>query len=229
MTVARKRANSAFMDGKIYVIGGTVESSSSLTWAEVFDLKTQTWKPLPRPANDYARKVEIRRGKLYVRSKLKEYLYDSKDGRWKELLKLGKFGHCCVIEDIKFGVHHDGKVGWYDSERRKWSMVKGLEDHRFRYPTIRLANYGGKLIIVWDYRPPPRYVTVKRTKGCIRRTFRCERKRIVSYQTKRIRCEVIRFEKRIGFSGLQIWGKIERSNVVLRVPDSFKVFSCIIL
>ncbi|XP_010468803.1 PREDICTED: putative F-box/kelch-repeat protein At4g35120 [Camelina sativa] len=237
MTVARKRANSAFMDGKIYVTGGTVESSSSMTWAEVFDLSTQTWKPLPNPTNDYACNVVIRRGKLYARSEHNKYVYDSKDGRWKELVNLGlsreyTFGPCCVIEDIMFGVHRDGKVDWYDSERREWSIVKGLEDHRFGYPTIRLANYGGKLIILC-YRPSPRYryVSLERTAKCCRRrrTFRRKTKRRVSNQTKRISCVVIRLEKRIGFSGLQIWGEIERSNDVLTVPNSFKFFSCITL
>ncbi|XP_010490410.1 PREDICTED: putative F-box/kelch-repeat protein At4g35120 [Camelina sativa] len=236
MTVARKRAQSALMDGKIYVIGGTVETSSSMTWAEVFDLSTQTWKPLPSPTNDYACKVGIRRGKLYVKSEHKKYVYDSRDGRWKELLEglsgEYKFRPCCVIEDVNFGVHRDGKVGWYDSERKNWSMVKGLEDHRFGYRTIRLANYGGKLIILWDYRPPPqyRYVSVDRTKCCRRRrSFRCKTKRRVSYQRQCIRCVVIRLEKRIGFSGLQIWGEIELSNVVLTVHNSFNFFSCIIL
>ncbi|CAL9224371.1 unnamed protein product, partial [Arabidopsis halleri] len=48
MKVSRVGAKSWFLDGKIYVIGGCVKrEEESMNWGEVFDLKTQTWKPLP--------------------------------------------------------------------------------------------------------------------------------------------------------------------------------------
>ncbi|KAF3555096.1 hypothetical protein F2Q69_00016771 [Brassica cretica] len=51
MKVARKHARSYFLDDKIYVIGGCKEN-----WGEVFDLKTQNWKPLPKPPSDHDHK-----------------------------------------------------------------------------------------------------------------------------------------------------------------------------
>ncbi|XP_010513282.1 PREDICTED: F-box/kelch-repeat protein At4g39560-like [Camelina sativa] len=117
MLVARKRAKSAFIDGKIFVIGGTKDSkSSSMNLAEVYDLNSQTWKPLLSPCDDA--KVQLRRGQLYVNSKLKTCEYDSKQGRWKDSPKasLSK-GPWCIIENC--GIY-----------------------------CPRLANYCGKLVIL---------------------------------------------------------------------------------
>ncbi|CAL9223597.1 unnamed protein product, partial [Arabidopsis halleri] len=217
MTVARKRARSVFVDGKIFVIGGTEESSSSMNWAEFFDLKTQTWKPLPRPINNKDANVEIRGGKLWLRSK--QYMNEP----W------------CVIENIMFTVHA-GKVSWYDSDRRKWYRLKGLKylhtwhlvsyrtKHLVSYHTTWLANYGGKLVILWERIPKP-YIPVWRKRGSVH----CKSMRIVYRETKKIWCAVIRLEKRIGFSGLQIVGEIEFLHVLVSVPCSYHLLSCMTL
>ncbi|CAH8264025.1 unnamed protein product [Arabidopsis lyrata] len=182
MTVPRKRAKSAFIDGKIFVIGGIEKELSSMNWAEVFDPKTQTWKPLPSPCDDA--KVQLCRGKLYVNSDLKSVL--------------GK------------------KFMWYDSERRKWFMVEGLEDLYTKcviyYRRLRLANYGGKLVILWD-------LPVQVPEGKMRKCYCQKNKKIIW-------CAVIKLKKRIGFSGLEIWGEIEQSNAVLTLHSSFKFLSC---
>ncbi|XP_010513280.1 PREDICTED: putative F-box/kelch-repeat protein At4g35120 [Camelina sativa] len=175
MLVARKRAKSAFIDGKIFVIGGTKDSkSSSMNWAEVYDLKTQTWKPLLSPCDDA--KVQLRRGQLYVNSKLKTYEYDSKQG--------------------------------FSKERSDWFVVKGLENFHIKCGIYcpRLANYCGKLVILREFLIPA-----------------SARKR------KSIWCDVIRLEKRLGFSGLEIWGLLEQSNDVLTLHISYKFLSCITL
>ncbi|KAJ4913937.1 putative F-box/kelch-repeat protein [Raphanus sativus] len=70
MKVARKGAMSYFLDDKIYVIGGCTRTEETMSWGEVFDLKTQTWKPLPKPPSDddvhsYHNGV-VYGGKLYV-------------------------------------------------------------------------------------------------------------------------------------------------------------------
>ncbi|WZY85203.1 hypothetical protein YC2023_031587 [Brassica napus] len=59
--------------------GGTEES-------EVFDLKSQTWNPLPSLSedNDYP-EVQLRRGELLATtSNHKKYVFDPKQGTWKE-------------------------------------------------------------------------------------------------------------------------------------------------
>ncbi|KAG2238460.1 hypothetical protein Bca52824_092302 [Brassica carinata] len=62
MGVARKRPESALIDGKIYVVGGETKESSS--WPEVFDLKSQTWNPLPSLNDDDKAEVQLRIGEL---------------------------------------------------------------------------------------------------------------------------------------------------------------------
>ena len=87
MGVARKRPESALIDGKIYVVGGETKESSS--WPEVFDLKSQTWNPLPNLNDDGKAEVQLRIGELLATtSNHKRYAFDSKQGTWKEQLAL---------------------------------------------------------------------------------------------------------------------------------------------
>uniref|UniRef100_A0A1J3FU41 F-box/kelch-repeat protein n=1 Tax=Noccaea caerulescens TaxID=107243 RepID=A0A1J3FU41_NOCCA len=97
-------------------------------------------------------------------------------------------------------------------------MVKGLEGLKrdIFYRTIHLANYGGKLVILWHNVQPLEFPVARKT-----RKHLCK--------IKRIWCAVISLEKRIGSSGLEIWGEIERSNAVLTVPYSYKILNCVTL
>ncbi|KAH0850511.1 hypothetical protein HID58_095474 [Brassica napus] len=73
MGVARKCPESALIDSKIYVVGGGTEES------EVFDLKSQTWNPLPSLSDDgdYP-EVQLRRGELFATtSKHKNHILSS--------------------------------------------------------------------------------------------------------------------------------------------------------
>ncbi|KAF8118265.1 hypothetical protein N665_0005s0033 [Sinapis alba] len=216
MTVARRLAEAAFIDGKIIVTGGTEDR---MKWVEIFDLKTQTWTPLPSPNNA---KATLYGGKLYVRSKNTRYVYVPKEGTWKvisqEVHGFGlerKIGPWCVIEDVMFSFDLR-KLMWYDSEKIIWKRVLGLEE-LFRnplilYSTVRLVNYCGKLIILWGEPRSLEFPMAMRT-----RIFRC----------KRMWYAVIRLEKSL--SGLDILGKIERSNALVTVSNSYKVFCCVTL
>ncbi|KAL0733371.1 hypothetical protein Bca4012_009581 [Brassica carinata] len=217
MTVARKFAEAAFIDGKIFVTGGTEDT---MNWVEVFDLKTQTWTPLPSPNNA---KANLYGGKLYVKSENTRYVYDPREGTWKvispEVHGFGaehKIGPWCVIEDVKFSFDLH-KLMWYDSEKIIWKRVLGLDELYINpviryYSTVRLASYCGKLIILWD---EPRLLEFPMAM----------RSRL--FRSKRIWCAVIRLEK--SFSGLEILGKIERSNALVTVPNSYKVLCCVTL
>ncbi|WZZ23806.1 hypothetical protein YC2023_007207 [Brassica napus] len=134
MKVARKHARSYFLDEKIYVIGGCTQTEETMTWGEVFDLKTQTWKPLPKPPSDGD----------YVHVAVQEAGF----------VGLGRItGPWCVIGSVIFA-EPDRKFMWYDSRNGKWLVVDGLglmyclraKNSR----TIQLVNHAGKLVIIWD-------------------------------------------------------------------------------
>ncbi|CAA7032833.1 unnamed protein product [Microthlaspi erraticum] len=140
-----------------------------MNWGEVFDLKTQTWKPLPSPNDDRFDPNDhvglVLGGRLYVISKRKTYVYDR--GIWEETRELGldlvsglvpglclwdviSRKHWCVIENGVFKVHGGSKYIWYyDLSCGKWSKVvrgfgglysKIADDHS---RTIQLVNNGG--------------------------------------------------------------------------------------
>ncbi|EOA23054.1 hypothetical protein CARUB_v10003824mg [Capsella rubella] len=103
MTVARTKPSAYNFNGKIYVMGGCGADESE-NWGEVFDIKTQTWEPLPDPGAELRfssiRKIEVIQEKLYVRSNEKnESVYDPKEGKWEN-------PRCGMIETANY----DGKL-----------------------------------------------------------------------------------------------------------------------
>ncbi|ESQ53596.1 hypothetical protein EUTSA_v10025393mg [Eutrema salsugineum] len=220
LTVARESAKSCFLDGKIYVTGGEEES---MNWGEVFDIKSQTWKPLPSPSDTGLdpsdHQVVVLGGRLCVITKHKnKYAYDPKEGSW--LPDTGFLGSveplltepCCFIDNVLI-VERGGKFKWYDSSNGDWLMVEGLEDLYAKRclvedRMVRLVNHGGKLVIIWnqwkwlpysDFRPP--YINIW--------------------------CAVIRLEQRVTPFGTQLRGDIERCNVVVYdVHKSYQLLSC---
>ncbi|CAH8313006.1 unnamed protein product [Eruca vesicaria subsp. sativa] len=219
MRVARKRPESALIEGKIYVVGGGTQES------EVFDLNSQTWKPLPSLSDDY--KVQLCRGELFAICNHKKYAYDSKQGAWKKYRDFSfnnrrrlRSGPWCVVENVKFSVV-DRMLKWYDDSKRvKWFSVKGLEDvfkdHVNHHTTIQLANHGGgSILVIWDELD---YSLEFPLAGKMRNHV-CK--------NRRIWCAVIKLEKRFFGLEFEIWGEVVRSNALLTVPNSFKLLSCI--
>ncbi|RIA03998.1 hypothetical protein BRARA_K01770 [Brassica rapa] len=228
MGVARKRPETALIDGKIYVVGGGAKESSS--WPEVFDLKSQTWNPLPSLSDDdddYP-EVQLRRGELFATtSKHKKYAFDPKQGTWKEQLGLmellglsyNRNGPWCIIDNVKFSVFKR-KLMW--SERGNWFSVKGLKDvctkpHVNHHTTIQLANHGGgSILVIWDELHSLEFPVTGKTRKHV-----CK--------NRRIWCAVIKLEKRFFGLKFEVWGKVVRSNALLTVPKSFKLLSCVTL
>ncbi|CAN8260541.1 unnamed protein product [Cochlearia groenlandica] len=220
LTVARKHAMSWFLDGKIYVIGGAANRDK---WAEFFDIKTQTWNPMPNPEVYSDDKVVVFGGKLYVFNKdnsnrnrnKRNYAYDPKQGRWvpeeeEEDVYVGSSftGPCCVVGDLMFadvkGNHH---LRWCYPQDRIWFKVSGLDDvyrrRSYNHRSIKLVNHGGKLIIMWL------------EKNCLD-------------DTKRICCAVVRVEKRWVPPMFHVHGEIERLSVVLpNAPNSYTLSNCL--
>ncbi|CAL9224239.1 unnamed protein product, partial [Arabidopsis halleri] len=52
MTVAPVDPTADLIDQDIYLMRGC-EDDESANWFEVFDIKTQTWRPLPSPGADH--------------------------------------------------------------------------------------------------------------------------------------------------------------------------------
>ncbi|KAJ4867968.1 putative F-box/kelch-repeat protein [Raphanus sativus] len=217
MKVARKHARSYFLDEKIYVIGGCTETKKYLTSrGEVFDLKTQTWKPLPKPPSDddvQLYKSVVCGGRLYaftMNNNNKNYAYDPNEERWVQeagFVGLGRInGPWCVIGSAIFA-ERDRTFMWCDPRNGKWSVVYGLYhiylERANNYRTVQLVNHDGKLVIIWHQ-------------------WNWRYKEYTS-----IWCAVISLEERLSPSS-DLWGKVERCNVVLgSVHTSVKLSRCL--
>lgn len=187
------------LDGTIYVMGGSTEAN----WGEVCDTKTQTWEPLPNPSPELCfssviRKVDIIEGKIYITSNDdKDSVYDPKEGTWNVVGKVLMNESMCMVDNILYFCSQKSCL-WYDTEGQEWRQVKGLSllNKSGRRGLIETDKYGRKLLILWDKFAQPR-------RNC---------------PDKSICCALVSLEKR---QNGQVWGHVEWSNVVLRVPSSY--------
>ncbi|KAG7610614.1 Kelch-type beta propeller [Arabidopsis suecica] len=166
MTVARAKAIGHAYNGKLYVMGGC-RDDESVNWGEVFDPKTQTWEALPDPGSELRfssiRKIDVFQEKLYVRSNEK-------------------------IDSV-----YDPKEGKWNVAEKSPVQCLDMLNRNLGSGMIEIANYGGKLLILWD--------------------------KVGLSQDKDICCAVIALEKRDGVD--EVWGKIEWASIVLTVPSSY--------
>ncbi|EOA16787.1 hypothetical protein CARUB_v10005008mg [Capsella rubella] len=195
--------------GKIYVAGGCKESNSS-NWMEAFDLKTRTWEPLLNP---FADRCETRVCKSAVIEKAiclfgdKGVAYNPKLDRWEAIgavnyLDFGWVWYTyCVIDSVLYSYSESDGIKLYDSKIGRWVKLKGLEGlPKFAgYGCVRLADYGGKMAVLWDKYLPSS-----------------------GYKNKVIWCAVITLGRRFNE---EIFGKVEWLDAVLTVPESY-VFVC---
>ncbi|CAL9238275.1 unnamed protein product, partial [Arabidopsis halleri] len=122
------------LNGKIYALGGC-GADESVNWGEVFDPKTQTWELLPDPGaeNRFSsiRELQVCEGNITVISNDEEWdsVYDPKEDN---LL------YCC----------DQYNCFWYDENREKWRVVRGLAtlNKNYRSGMIEIAKYKGKLL-----------------------------------------------------------------------------------
>ncbi|ESQ32975.1 hypothetical protein EUTSA_v10005584mg [Eutrema salsugineum] len=212
MKVARDSPVAGILDGKIYVMGGC-DADESTNWAEVLDTKTQTWESLPDPGPELRfsliKTMNVIQGKVYVRSSVKKnYVYDPKQGRWDVAAKALEVECNCVVESVWYACIQYGSLWYLDTKRQEWRKVKGLEVLKRTYcggggGIIAIANYGGKLLLLWDM----------------------FEQQLDSCQNKDICCSVIALEQRNGCDD-QVWGKVECSRIVLTVPSSYIFLRC---
>ncbi|KAL9818340.1 putative kelch-type beta propeller [Arabidopsis thaliana] len=160
MQVSRVFQSTCVLDGKIYVTGGrgTLDSTK---WMEVFDTKTQTWEFLQFPSEEkictgYKCESIVYEGTVYVRSYFHNVTYKLHKGRWIAAdLAMNNGWRCsssfCVIKNVFYCCNRsdNGMIDWYDSEKGSWTTMKGLERLPKVYGNVKLAYYGGKMVVVY--------------------------------------------------------------------------------
>ncbi|KAL0889401.1 hypothetical protein Bca101_013384 [Brassica carinata] len=207
MLIERYDPAASVVDGKIYVAGGCEECDNS-SWMEVFDPKTQTWELVPSRGPEICGckifKSAVVDGKLYMFGTQNGLVYKPREeGRWERVgweMDLGwPWFSYSVIHNVLF-CYSDG-FKWYDTEARVWRHVKGLKGlPKFAsYGCVKLADYGGKMAVLWDKYLPSS-----------------------GYKKKMIWCAVIALERP---NSEEIWGKVEWLDAVLTVPDRYR-FVC---
>ncbi|CAH8278951.1 unnamed protein product [Arabidopsis lyrata] len=193
---------SSVFERRMYLPGSS-EKPDSLNCVKVYNTKTQTWK------TGAARKTDIRIGKFGRKGLLQEFDLVSA-GKGLTLSSKSKNLTCgldtdlyryfsCMIENITY-CYWDGNFVWRKFEGIAVNrMLKGIEGlPKFsRYCTVKLAEYGSKLVILWD--------------KCVAAS---------GYKEKMIWCAEISLEMR---NSEEIWGKVEWFHAVLRVPKSYKI------
>ncbi|CAA7028153.1 unnamed protein product [Microthlaspi erraticum] len=206
--------SASVLDGKIYVAGTSFKDGESYpdslrNTVEVFDTKTQSWDAETIPCSEticdfYGSRSACIDGKFHVKAG-KVVAYSSKESRWDlSTPKMGDFfitDSYCVIENVLYSASY-GVLRWYDSKVRTWRHVKGgLPEFPCGAP-IRLADYGGKMAVLWEVKIENDLYDLGQG-GC-------------GY--KKIWCAEIALE-RLKIVG-EIWGKVEWFDHVLTVPQS---------
>ncbi|AED93778.1 Galactose oxidase/kelch repeat superfamily protein [Arabidopsis thaliana] len=147
-------------------------------------------------------------GKLYVMGGCRDdesvnwgEVFDPKTQTWEALPDPGSELRFSSIRKIdvfqeKLYVSSNEKIdSVYDPKEGKWNVAEKspVQCMNLGCGMIEIANYGGKLLILWD--------------------------KVGLSQDKDIWCAVIALEKRDGVD--EVWGKIEWASIVLTVPSSY--------
>ncbi|ESQ47494.1 hypothetical protein EUTSA_v10022314mg [Eutrema salsugineum] len=205
------------IDGKIYVAGRHGYSLMCYNIFEVLETETKTWDPeLPLPCCDTSCSFHHSRsacidGKFHVAAERKfcggvsAVAYDSMEGKWDWVAirkRRDLFSDCyCEIEDVLYCVS-EGAIRWYDTKAEEWRDLMGLVGLP-KLPScdfIILADYGGKLAVLWENNLP-------------------------SSSQRMIWCAEIMLARRISYeiwdNSFEICGKVEWFDHVLTVPKEY--------
>ncbi|KAG7588574.1 F-box-like domain superfamily [Arabidopsis suecica] len=133
---------------KMYLPGSS-ENPDSLNCVEVYNTKTQTWKPVPPETLRY--EFGNIQGKIYIRlDEVFGVAFKPKDLKW-ELVGLDvDSDKCpvCMIKNITYFYNNEFLWKKFRTGGSVWRRVAGLEGLPFAsYCTVRLADYGGKLVV----------------------------------------------------------------------------------
>ncbi|CAA7014213.1 unnamed protein product [Microthlaspi erraticum] len=152
--------SASVLDEKIHV-AGCYKDGGSWNYLKntfhVFDTKTQIWDSETIPCSEtkcsfFNSRSACIDGKFHVKTN-KVVAYNSKEARWdlvgQEMGEYMTSDFCCVIENILYSASH-GVLRWYDSEVSMWKQLQGGLRNFSRDACIRLADYGGKLAVLWE-------------------------------------------------------------------------------
>ncbi|EFH59244.1 hypothetical protein ARALYDRAFT_897923 [Arabidopsis lyrata subsp. lyrata] len=207
--------SASVFDRKIYVAGAAgryndVRSDNLKTSLEVFDTKTQTWDPEPIPCSEIKDSFNCRSiwidGKFHVATHKDLFAYKSKEGRWDTVEPRQAMHHYlysdsyCKIDNVLYSAS-DGAFRWYDTDISMWRNLVGLPKLLHLGYRVRLADYGGKLAVLWEEELPYYSGTSLR------------------YE-KMIWCAEISLERRKSW---EIWGKVEWVDHMLTVPRTYEL------
>ncbi|XP_010446506.1 PREDICTED: F-box/kelch-repeat protein At5g49000-like [Camelina sativa] len=182
-------------------------------WMEVFDLKKQTWEfvssPLVERWDGGMNRSAVIDGEIFMfgNKGLVGVAYKPKEDKWQGIgamtnlaLGWGYFSHC-VVDNVLYSYSNQDGIKWYDPKIGDWSNLKGLVGlPKFAdYSRVKLVDYGGKMVILWDKSVP------------------CS-----GYTDKMIWCAAIVLERP---NNQEIWGKVEWLDAVLQVPKKYQ-FVC---
>ncbi|KFK30526.1 hypothetical protein AALP_AA7G274000 [Arabis alpina] len=205
MLVERNHPAANVVDGKIYVAGGNKDCDNS-NWMEVFDPKMQAWELVSCPGakiiGDYVYKSAAIDDKVYFFGSSKGLAYKTKEGRsvrvgWEMDDDWISFSYN-VIGNVLY-CYYDRMFKWYDSKVRVWRNLMGVKGlPRLPKYIARLADYGGKMAVMWDRKVPSS-----------------------EDKNKTIWCAVIALERHNNDE--EIWGTVEWYDAVLAVPESCRI------
>ncbi|KAH0915096.1 hypothetical protein HID58_029542 [Brassica napus] len=203
MIVARNDSLTCFYDGKIYVMGGCGDDDEP--WAEVFDIKTQTWERLSDP------------GKIHFWNSYRAYAYDTSQDNWESMIDGGVWYHCipksaCEIDGVWYHMSYGRSYDFrWTMEGETWKAVKGLDSLIKMYNRnggsscnkTKLVSCCGKLLLLWE--------------GYMKHN---------PNNRKKIWCAEITLET--DDEG-EVWGNAEWIDVVKSVPTQCELLNCLVV
>ncbi|CAL1409011.1 unnamed protein product [Linum trigynum] len=216
MHISREFPAAGTVDGKIYVIGGSVVDtwSRSRNWAEVFDPATGKWESVESPGEELLRAKWMHAsavidGRIYAMADRNGVVYEPRSGKWRSVekrLDLGWRGRACVVDGILYCYDYLGKIQGFDAGEGVWKELKGLEKKLPKFLCgATMANVGGKLVVVWEG---------KGEGGGGQKRKEME-----------IWCAEIELEKKGG--GKELWGNVNWCDVVHKVPNGSSIVHCL--
>ncbi|CAH8367191.1 unnamed protein product [Eruca vesicaria subsp. sativa] len=205
MKVARWAHKEAMgvVDGKIYVIGGSVEKCQ----VEVFDPKSQTWEfageDKVKHESRFSASLE---DKIYMVELYPERIsaYSPREGISIEVTeRLTDQMNCmCVVENVIYACFKRSGLMWFDTKLKVWRRLVDSNGKVTLYSLIaeKMGEFEGKLAVFWT-----RSIN---TDGVVK---------------KDIRCRMIALDR----VGEEIRGKIVRSGIVASFAYPITLSHCL--